>query len=55
MKRKKIICFDLDNVICVTKNNNYKESLPLTKNIKIINQLYNKGHIIKIFTARFIQ
>jgi len=52
--KKKVFCFDLDNVICVTKNNNYKKSLPLIKNIKIINQLYHKGHIIKIFTARYM-
>ena len=25
MKNKKIYCFDLDNVICTTKGNNYKK------------------------------
>ena len=36
MRRKYIICFDLDNVICVTKSNNYKFSKPKKKVIKII-------------------
>ena len=52
--KKKIICFDLDNVICITKKNDYKNSKPLTRNIKIINQLYEKNNHIKIFTARFM-
>ena len=52
--KKKIICFDLDNVICLTKKNNYKKSKPIPENIKVINQLYEKGNYIKIFTARFM-
>jgi len=52
--KKKIICFDLDNVICITKKNNYKKSKPLIENIKVINQLYEKDNYIKIFTARFM-
>lgn len=52
--RKKIICFDLDNVICKTKKNFYNYSLPNKKIIQLINQLYNKNYIIKIFTARFM-
>ena len=51
---KKIICFDLDNVICKTKRNDYKKSKPLKFNIKVINKLYENGHFIKIFTARFM-
>tara|TARA_B100001027_G_scaffold216385_1_gene192577 strand:+ start:2035 stop:2391 length:357 start_codon:yes stop_codon:yes gene_type:complete len=51
---KKIICFDLDNVICKTLGNNYKKSVPIKKNIKTINKLYKKGNYIKIFTARFM-
>ena len=55
MKSKfKIICFDLDNTICKTKKNFYKKSLPIKKNIKIINRLYEDGFYIKIFTARFM-
>ena len=52
-KRKKIICFDLDGVICITKGGDYNNSKPIRKNIKKINNLYKK-FIITIFTARFM-
>jgi hydroxymethylpyrimidine pyrophosphatase-like HAD family hydrolase len=48
-----ILCFDLDNVICVTKNKVYKKAKPITKTIKLINQAYELGFIITIFTGRF--
>lgn len=55
MKKKlknKIICFDLDNVICVTDiKKNYKRSLPIKSAIKKINSLKKDNKII-IFTAR---
>ena len=51
---KKIICFDLDGVICKTKGNDYKNSKPIIKNIKIVNFLKKKGFVIKVFTARFM-
>ena len=51
---KKTICFDVDNVICKTNKSDYKNSRPIIKNIKYINELYNSGHIIKIFTARYM-
>tara|TARA_B100000795_G_scaffold187555_1_gene142644 strand:+ start:472 stop:819 length:348 start_codon:yes stop_codon:yes gene_type:complete len=51
---KKIFCFDLDNVICKTFKNFYSKSLPIKKNINIINSLYDQGHTIKIFTARYM-
>tara|TARA_E500000178_G_C16956601_1_gene723995 strand:+ start:430 stop:783 length:354 start_codon:yes stop_codon:yes gene_type:complete len=50
---KKKICFDIDNVICKTKNSNYKKSKPILLAIKKINQLYKKNYII-LFTARFM-
>jgi capsule biosynthesis phosphatase len=53
LKRKKIICFDLDGVICITKDGDYNNSKPIRKNIKKINNLYKK-FIITIFTARFM-
>jgi|TARA_B100001093_G_scaffold146364_1_gene139123 hypothetical protein len=52
--KKKIICFDLDNVICSTKKNNYKQSRPIKKSVKIVNELFSSGFTIKIFTARFM-
>ena len=55
MKKIKIICFDLDNVICKTgKDKIYKNSKPIKRNIKTINSLYDKGYKIIIFTARFM-
>ena len=42
--------FDLDNTICKTNGNKYKSSVPYKKAIKIINSLYDNGHIIKILT-----
>jgi tyrosyl-tRNA synthetase len=51
---KKILCFDLDGVICKTKKNKYHDSKPNFVAIKKINELYDKGHYIKIFTARFM-
>jgi FMN phosphatase YigB (HAD superfamily) len=56
MKNKlKIICFDLDNVICKTNSkHNYKKSKPILKAINFINKLYNAGYEIKIYTARYM-
>jgi hypothetical protein len=54
-KQKQIICFDIDNTICKTpKDNNYSKSIPNKKVIHLINSLYNRGFIIKIFTARYM-
>ena len=53
-KKKKTICFDIDNTICKTTGSKYKNSKPILKNIKFINNLYQQGHTIKIFTARYM-
>lgn len=53
--KTKIICFDIDNVICRTNNSkDYKKSKPLKKNINVINSLYDNGFKIIIFTARYM-
>ncbi len=52
--KKLIYCFDLDNVLCKTLGNNYKKSIPIKKNIKVLDILKKKGHYIKIFTSRFM-
>lgn len=54
MKKKMKFCFDIDNIICLTNNSDYKKSKPIKDNIKLINNLKSQGHIIKIFTARFM-
>ena len=48
----KTICFDIDGVICKSKKNIYKKSIPIIKNIKLINLLFDSGFIIKLYTAR---
>ena len=51
----KIICFDIDNVICKTNaTNDYSKSVPIKKNIKVINEAYNKGFNIILYTARYM-
>ncbi len=52
--KKLILCFDIDNVICKTKKNDYKNSKPIKKNINLINFFYAKRVFIKIFTSRFM-
>ena len=52
--KKKIYCFDIDGVICKTVGRNYSKSKPNKNSIKKINQLYEKGFFIKIFTARYM-
>ena len=49
----KIICFDIDNVICHTNSKkNYLKSKPIKKNIRLINDIYNNGYTIILYTAR---
>ena len=51
--KKKTIFFDLDNVICSTnKLKEYRKSKPKITAIKTVNELYKRGHTIKIYTAR---
>ena len=51
----KTICFDIGNVICKTNTKNqYLNSKPIKKNIKIINKLYDKEFKIILYTARYM-
>lgn len=56
MKKKiiKTICFDIDNVLCYTFKSNYKSSKPNLLAIKKVNDLYDRGYKIILFTARFM-
>ena len=51
---KKILCFDIDNTICKTIGRNYSNAKPIKKKIKQINELYNFGYYIKLFTSRYM-
>mgnify|MGYP004007635887 CR=1 FL=1 len=50
----KVICFDLDGVICSNTWGQYENAQPFKKIIDKINKLYDEGYIVKIFTARFM-
>ena len=46
------VFIDLDNTLCFTKGNDYDSCTPNNERIKIVNDLYNTGNEITIFTAR---
>ena len=46
------IYVDIDNTICETNSMNYNLSLPVKKNIEIVNNLYDNGFNITYWTAR---
>jgi hypothetical protein len=43
---------DIDNTICISKNSDYANSLPIKKRIKTLNSLYDVGYEIHYWTAR---
>lgn len=54
-----ILAFDLDDCICKRPKDKehlgadkYKYCTPIDSMIEIVNQCYNEGHYIKIYTAR---
>ena len=47
-----VYCFDLDGTLCCTNKNFYFKSVPYHKVIKRVNDLYDEGHTIVIYTAR---
>lgn len=55
----KIIAFDLDDVICTRPRHyeslgidKYKYCVPIADMIKVVNDSYEMGYIVKIYTAR---
>ena len=51
---KKKICVDLDGTICTNTFGDYINAKPLNGPIKKINQLYEDGNYILIYTARYM-
>jgi hypothetical protein len=47
-----VYIFDIDGVICDTKNKEYKKSKPYQDRIQKINKLYDSGHTIMFHTSR---
>jgi capsule biosynthesis phosphatase len=52
--KQKVLAFDIDGVICHTEGSDYINSKPNKKAIEKINNLYDEGNKIIIFTARFM-
>ena len=48
----KIYAFDIDGTICTKTYGEYQKASPFLDRINSINDLYNSGNIIKLFTAR---
>lgn len=44
--------FDLDGTLCTNTNGNYEFAEPILKRIEKVNQLFEDGHNITIYTAR---
>lgn len=45
-------CFDVDGVICDSKDGDYSNASPKPDVIAIINRLASEGHYVIFFTAR---
>ncbi len=52
--KTKTFCFDLDNTLCITQDSDYGKSKPKKTAIKTVNYLFEQGHTIKIYTARYM-
>ena len=48
----KSYCFDLDGTLCTNTEGGYAQALPLPERILKVNELYDKGNKILIYTAR---
>ena len=47
-----VYSIDLDNTICRTRGTDYQNAVPIKKAVRLVNELYDKGHTICIFTGR---
>lgn len=52
MRIDKVCCFDIDGVIFENNYPEYDKAEPIIENIKIINDLYDRGYLIVLNTAR---
>ena len=53
MNTSKIYCFDLDETLCTRAiNGDYGTAKPLVKAISKVNELFDSGNTILIFTGR---
>lgn len=45
-------CFDIDGTLCSQERQDYSLAEPNFSRIKRVNELFDQGHTIKLFTAR---
>lgn len=50
--KKKTIWFDIDGTLATTKGNDYENAKPVVPMVVLVNQLYDAGHTITLFTGR---
>jgi hypothetical protein len=48
----KSYCFDLDGTLCTNTEGEYAQAVPLPERILKVNELYDTGNRILIYTAR---
>jgi len=48
----KSYCFDLDGTLCSNTEGEYAQAVPLPERILKVNELYDQGNKILIYTAR---
>lgn len=48
----KVCCFDIDGVLVENNFPDYDKGLPIQKNIDFVNELYDRGFLIILNTAR---
>ena len=50
--KKLIFAIDIDGVLCKDLSGNFHKAKPMQEAIDVVNELYDAGHTIMIFTAR---
>jgi carbamoyl-phosphate synthase large subunit len=48
----KTYCIDIDGTLCHTQGSDYENSVPIIERIRVVNQLFESGNKIILFTAR---
>ena len=49
---KKSFWFDIDGTLTTTNGNDYENAKPVVPMVVLVNQLYDAGHTITLFTGR---
>jgi len=46
------VCFDIDGTLCTNTEGDYASAEPILENIRVLNELFDQGNRIVLFTAR---